>query len=211
MTKTKVPTGRTTRTRMNASTRMVSSATRGTARPATDLLPRPAARRHLSKVVAYGGPTHQHARESGRWKVEATRGEGATEYWEKLRAGFVAGLACAVVAFGGQPDAASGVGPVKVTFSDVIIERTPCKDGQTSAGRQVGGLPGPGNGREMSERPDFTNGCFTVSALANNPGKKELRNADVFGRVYDKYGNTTRDDTENSKNESAPQATPSRF
>ena len=196
---------------MNASTRMVSSATRGTARPATDLLPRPAARRHLSKVVAYGGPTHQHARESGRWKVEATRGEGATEYWEKLRAGFVAGLACAVVAFGGQPDAASGVGPVKVTFSDVIIERTPCKDGQTSAGRQVGGLPGPGNGREMSERPDFTNGCFTVSALANNPGKKELRNADVFGRVYDKYGNTTRDDTENSKNESAPQATPSRF
>jgi len=165
----------------------------------------------LSKVVAYGGPTHQHARESGRWKVEATRGEGPTEYGGWLRAGFIAGLACAVVAFGGQPDAASGVGPVKVTFSDVIIERTPCKDGQTSAGRQVGGLPGPGNGREMSERPDFTNGCFTVSALANNPGKKELRNADVFGRVYDKYGNTTRDDTENSKNESAPQATPSRF
>lgn len=148
-------------------------------------------------MVAYGGPTHQHARESGRWKVEATRGEGPTEYGGWLRAGFIAGLACAVVAFGGQPDAASGVGPVKVTFSDVIIERTPCKDGQTSAGRQVGGLPGPGNGREMSERPDFTNGCFTVSALANNPGKKELRNADVFGRVYDKYGNTTRDDTEN--------------
>ena len=165
----------------------------------------------LEQGGCLGGPTHQHARESGRWKVEATRGEGPTEYGGWLRAGFIAGLACAVVAFGGQPDAASGVGPVKVTFSDVIIERTPCKDGQTSAGRQVGGLPGPGNGREMSERPDFTNGCFTVSALANNPGKKELRNADVFGRVYDKYGNTTRDDTENSKNESAPQATPSRF
>mmetsp|Transcript_13518 Transcript_13518/g.37972 ORF Transcript_13518/g.37972 Transcript_13518/m.37972 type:complete len:125 (+) Transcript_13518:2986-3360(+) len=44
---------------------------------------------------------------------------------------------------------------------------------------------------------EFTNGCFTVTARAKNPSKKELFNADVFGRVYDKYGNTTRDDTEN--------------
>ena len=116
--------------------------------------------------------------------------EGARKTLERLAISGLGVVASCLLLF---PVPAQALGPVKVPLTDVEIVRTECEEG-TTAPKQVGGIP---RERNLSNSFEKANGCFTVYATAKNPTSKELRNADVFGRVYDQYGNTARDDTEN--------------
>lgn len=94
---------------------------------------------------------------------------------------FYSNTFAAVLAFavGVLPLSSHAVGPVKVTLSDAHIEKIECADFKQGA---------LGQGSKA---------CFRVTAQADNPSKKELRNSDVFGKVYDRAGNAALDDTEN--------------
>jgi hypothetical protein len=98
-----------------------------------------------------------------------------------LREKFYSNALAAVlaVAVGALPLSAHAVGPVKVTLTEAQIEKIECEDFKQGA---------LGQGSKS---------CFRVTAQADNPSKKELRNSDVFGKVYDRSGNAALDDTEN--------------
>jgi len=98
-----------------------------------------------------------------------------------LRERFYSNALAAVlaVAVGALPLSAHAVGPVKVTLTEAQIEKIACEDFKQGA---------LGQGSKS---------CFRVTAQADNPSKKELRNSDVFGKVYDRSGNAALDDTEN--------------
>ena len=92
--------------------------------------------------------------------------------------------ALAVAGAGGAGGAARAFGPVSVPLSKLEVKRVDCKQGLTTV---TGGTR------------DFGARCLEVSATASNPGQQALRNADVFGRVYDVNGEPAIDAEENSR------------
>ena len=97
---------------------------------------------------------------------------------------FVSVAAALAVAGAGGAGAARAFGPVSVPLTGLEVKRVDCKQGLTTV---TGGTR------------DFGARCLEVSATANNPGQQALRNADVFGRVYDVNGEPAIDAEENSR------------
>ncbi|WIA32910.1 hypothetical protein OEZ86_006081 [Tetradesmus obliquus] len=80
---------------------------------------------------------------------------------------------------------AHAFGPVSVKLEDIVVSRVDCAAGVST----VGGVTFSGGSQKAA--------CLDITAAANNPTKKPLYNADVFGRVYDTNGEAAIDDTEN--------------
>lgn len=121
---------------------------------------------------------------------------------ERLGSGLVASLAsAALVLLPGAIPEAQALGPVRVPLTDYHLEQTPCEKGTVELSRSFQGDPLNNRTDQGSSilPPKFQdkNGCFTVTAQADNPKKDDLRNADVFGDVFDGAGNSARDNTEN--------------
>ena len=107
-------------------------------------------------------------------------------------AGALRGAAAAAAVAGGVlaggalagPAPARAFGPVSMPLTGLEVKRVDCKQGQVGV---TGGTR------------DFGARCLEVSATADNPSQQPLRNADVFGRVYDVNGEPAIDAEENSR------------
>ena len=91
-----------------------------------------------------------------------------------------AALAAAAVLAG----PAQAFGPVSIRLDDLQVAEVACAKGQLTAA---------GSGR------DFNAHCLEISAESDNPSKKALLNADVFGRVFDAVGDAVTDVEENGR------------
>lgn len=110
---------------------------------------------------------------------------------ERATAGGAVGLALAALV-ATSPFNAHALGPVKITLTNPQVERIACQDG-TDRGTKGGTKALP----KADSLPLLATGCIQVTADADNPAKQVLNNADVFAKVYDKFGNPTMDVTEN--------------